>query len=122
MSTSESTEHSATHDIVSEAETKEPTTKRLRGRPKKPPPPPKEPKQGPQSLYLTDRLAYHRKYYSERVRRTTSCDICNKIFNTKYALRRHLITNKTCMVIKLSTRLEEMQKEEKSTPLETAAE
>ena len=108
------------NDTAEETQAEE-SSKKPRGRPRKPPPPPKEPKQGPQSLYLTDRKAYHRKYYAEKVRRLTCCQICNKTFNTEYLLRRHLLNNKTCMLIKLTAKLEELQKEEKPTPQETAS-
>ena len=66
------------NDTVAETTTEETKTKKPRGRPRNPPPPPKPPKMGPQSLYLTDRTAYHRKYYAEKVRRLTCCQICNK--------------------------------------------
>ena len=121
MSSSEMTENNhVVNDTAAETQAEEPS-KKPRGRPRKPPPPPKEPKQGPQSLYLTDRKAYNRKYSAEKVRRLTCCHICNKTFNTEYLLRRHLLNNKTCMLIKLTAKLGELQKEEKPTPQETAS-
>ena len=112
------------NDTVVETETDE-ASKKPRGRPGKPPPPPKEPKQGPQSLYLTDRKAYHRLCYAEKVLRTTCCNICNKVFNAQFAWRRHLLNNKTCLVIKLTANLEERvesKKEELPIPQETVGE
>ena len=60
MSSAEMSEQTGiANNTVVETETEE-TSKKPRGRPRKPPPPPKEPKQGPQSLCLTDRKAYRR--------------------------------------------------------------
>ena len=73
MSSAEMSEQTViVNDTVVETETEE-ASKKPRGRSRKPPPPPKEPKQGPQSLYLTDRKAYHRLSYAAKVRRIIRC-------------------------------------------------
>ena len=57
------TEHAVADDTIATEQVVEVVAKKPIGRPRKPPQP-KEPKQGPASLYLTDKKAYFRDYFS----------------------------------------------------------
>ena len=120
------TEHDVADDTLASEQVEELTVveavaKKPIGRPRKPPQP-KEPKQGPASLYLTDKKAYFRDYFHNKVKVQCSCEICGKPFNSIYSKRRHLMNNKKCMVIKLTAQIQELKKEEPPAPPGSAPE
>ena len=115
------TEQDVADDTIATEQVEEVVAKKPIGRPRKPPQP-KEPKQGPASLYLTDKKAYFRDYFHSKVKVQCSCEICGKLFNSIYSKRRHLMNNKKCMVIKLTAQIQELKKEEPPTPPESAPE
>ena len=115
------TEHDVADDTIATEQVVEAVAKKPIGRPKKPPQP-KEPKQGPMSLYLTDKKAYFRDYFHNKVKVQCSCEICGKLFNSIYSKRRHLMNNKKCMVIKLTAQIQELKKEEPPAPPGSAPE
>ena len=115
------TEQDVADDTIATEQVEEVVAKKPIGRPRKPPQQ-KEPKQGPASLYLTDKKAYFRDYFHSKVKVQCSCEICGKLFNSIYSKRRHLMNNKKCMVIKLTAQIQELKKEEPPTPPESAPE
>ena len=115
------TEHDVADDTIATEQVVEVVAKKPIGRPRKPPQP-KEPKQGPASLYLTDKKAYFRDYFHNKVKVQCSCEICGKPFNSIYSKRRHLMNNKKCMVIKLTAQIQELKKEEPPAPPGSAPE
>ena len=86
-----------------------PKENKPRGRPRKEKPP-----KPPRVNKTADIHEYMRQYYIEKIQKERTnciCKICNKDFNTAYALNRHHQSNKSCMLIKLQQRLDTMMTE-----------
>jgi hypothetical protein len=107
------TEQDVADNTIATEQVVEVVSKKPIGRPKK---------QGPASLYLTDKKAYFRDYFHNKVKVQCSCEICGKLFNSIYSKKRHLTNNNKCMIIKLTAQIQELKKEEPPAPPESAPE
>ena len=87
----------------------EPVKKKM-GRPRiHPMKPPKEKKP---SLYLGDRKAYFREYYTMHTKKILVCPTCNSEFSCKSSYTTHSRTNKSCMILRLQELLKNASEKE----------
>ena len=67
--------------------------------------PTKPPKYKKSSLYLDDRKAYFRQYYSMRTKTILVCPSCGAEFSCQSSYNIHARHNKSCMKLRLQQRI-----------------
>ena len=70
------------------------------------------PKEKKPSLYLDDRKAYFREYYTMHTKKILVCPTCNSEFSCKSSYTTHSRTNKSCMILRLQELLKNASEKE----------